>query len=126
MEPNITIVTRVAAATWCAVLANAMVLAAGPVEPPVTPSTTVNQSDASRETPSDARTAQDIDQRLKADPRHLFRHVNVTVEGGVARLGGFVYSEDALAKAKQIATETPGITRVDSEMKLQRNGDQPD
>ncbi len=130
MELNIgAVMVRTAAATLCATLASAMALAADPVDPAVTASTTVNQSDASRQTPSESRTAHDIDKRLKADPHHLFRHVNVTVHDGVARLGGFVYSDDALAKAKQIASETPGVTRVDNEMRLKRNGDnsnQPD
>ena len=104
MELNIgTVAVRMAAAALLAALGSATVLAAGPDDQAGTPSTTttINQSDASRESPSDARTAQEIDKRLKADPHHFFRHVNVTVENGVARLGGFVDSEDALTKAKQ-------------------------
>ena len=124
-----TVAARAAAATLCAALASALV-AANPSNPSNDPSsTTINKSDAAQESPSEARTAQDIDQRLKADPHHFFRHVNVTVHNGVARLGGFVDSEDALAKAKEIAGTTPGISRVDNEMKVQRNGNnanQPD
>ena len=132
MELNIgTVAAGAAAAVLWAALASAPALAAGPGDQPDPHSatTTINQSDASRQSPTDARTAQDIDKRLKADPHHFFRHVNVTVENGVARLGGFVDSEDALAKAKQIAGDTPGVTRVDNQMKLQRNGNnatQPD
>jgi osmotically-inducible protein OsmY len=123
MELNIgKALARVAAATLCTTLAVTTVLAAGPGDQAVSRSTTVNQSDASQQTPGDTRTAEEIDKRLQADPYHLFRHVNVSVQNGVARLGGFVYSSDALAKAKQIASETPGVTRVDNQMKLQRNG----
>ena len=129
MELNIgTVAAATAAAALSAVLATAMAEAALG-DQPGSPPTTINQSDASSQTPSDARTAQEIDKRLKADPHHFFRHVNVTVHDTVARLGGFVNSEDALAKAKQIASGTPGVTRVDNEMKVQRNGEnasQPD
>jgi osmotically-inducible protein OsmY len=129
MELNIgTVAAGAAAAALSAVLATASAQA-GPGDPAGTAPTTINQSDASRQSPSDARTAQEIDKQLKADPKHFFRHVNVTVHDGVARLGGFVDTQDALAKAKQIASATPGVTRVDSEMKVQRNGEnatQPD
>ncbi|MBV9726818.1 MAG: BON domain-containing protein [Gammaproteobacteria bacterium] len=129
MELNIgTLAAGSAAAVLSAVLMTATAQAA-PEDPAASPATTINQSDASRQSPSDARTAQEIDKQLKADPKHFFRHVNVTVHDGVARLGGFVDTQDALAKAKQIASATPGVTRVDSEMKVQRNGDnanQPD
>ena len=127
MELNIgTVLARTAAAILCTAVASAI---AGPGDQGGGPPTTTNQSDANRQTPSDSRTAEDIDRRLKSDPYHLFRHVNVTVQDGVARLGGFVYSSDALEKAKQIARETPGVRRVDNEMNLQRNGvndNQPD
>jgi osmotically-inducible protein OsmY len=128
MELNIgTVAAGSAAAVLWAVLGTATAQTA-PGDPASSP-TTINQSDASRQSPSDARTAREIDKQLKADPNHFFRHVDVTVHDGVARPGGFVDTQDALAKAKQIASSTPGVTRVENEMKVQRNGEnatQPD
>jgi osmotically-inducible protein OsmY len=84
--------------------------------------TNTSTSTVSAESTTDRHLAHDIDARLKADPHHFFRHVNVSVHDGVARLGGFVYTNDALDQARKIAGDTPGITRVDDQMKLERNG----
>ena len=128
MELNIGTLAVRTAVMVCAALASATVLAADPPGSAASDSTpdstyTRNQS------PNDARTAQDIDARLKADQYHLFRHVTVSVQNGVAQLSGFVYSTDALAKAKQIAGDTPGVTRVEDKVTLKRapdNNQQPD
>ncbi len=70
---------------------------------------------------SDARATKELDARLKADI-DLFRHVKVRVHDGVAHLTGFVYSTDALYRVKQLASDSPGITSVDDQVRLERNG----
>ena len=78
---------------------------------------------------ADARATKEVNDRLSADPKHFFRHVQVSVHDGVAELTGFVYSADAVYKAKQLAQQAPGVTRVDSQVRVERNGEngtQPD
>ena len=60
---------------------------------------------------------------LVADPIYFFRHVDVRVDGGVADLSGFVWSTDAIYRARRIATGVPGVTGVvTSHLELERNG----
>jgi osmotically-inducible protein OsmY len=58
---------------------------------------------------------------LNADPTFYFRHVDVSVDGGVARLRGYVWSQPALVRAQEIARNVPGVTAVRDEMELQRS-----
>jgi len=53
---------------------------------------------------------------------YYFRHVDVTVDDGVAHLSGYVWSTDAIYRARKIASQTPGITRVLNQLELERNG----
>ena len=78
---------------------------------------------------SDRRATKEVNDRLSADPKHFFRHVQVSVHDGVAELTGFVSSSDAVYKAKELAQQAPGVTRVDSQLRVERNGNnasQPD
>jgi osmotically-inducible protein OsmY len=60
---------------------------------------------------------------LQADPTYYFRHVDVQVNNGVARLSGFVWSADAVYRARRIASQTPGVTSVvTTGLELERNG----
>ncbi|MGB6604430.1 MAG: BON domain-containing protein [Steroidobacteraceae bacterium] len=62
---------------------------------------------------------------LNSDPYHYFRHVNVRVDDGVAILSGYVWTPDALYRARQIARGIPGVTRVvtsDLEQELEGRG----
>jgi hypothetical protein len=60
---------------------------------------------------------------LNADPIYYFRHVDVTVDNGVAHLSGYVWSTDAIYQARSIARNVPGITGVmTSQLQLERNG----
>jgi len=60
---------------------------------------------------------------LQADPIFYFRHVDVSVDNGVANLSGYVWSADAIYQARLIASRTPGVTRVVSnQLELERNG----
>lgn len=75
------------------------------------------------------RDAQDIvanyiTAELNADPWYFYRHVNVSVDDdGVASLSGYVWDAQAIYRARQIASQVPGVTRVvTSQLELERNG----
>ena len=53
-----------------------------------------------------------ISSALDADPHHFFRHVTVRVDNGVATLSGFVHSSSSINRARTIAGNVPGVTRV--------------
>ena len=59
---------------------------------------------------------------LNADPSYFFRHVDVRVDSGVVQLGGYIWSSEALYRAKQIAARVPGVTLVVNDMELERGG----
>ena len=61
--------------------------------------------------------------QLNADPIYYFRHVDVTVDNGVAHLSGYVWSADAIYAARKIASNVPGVTGVrTNQLQLERNG----
>jgi osmotically-inducible protein OsmY len=61
--------------------------------------------------------------KLNADPVYYFRHVNVSVDHGVAHLSGYVWSTDAIYRARYVAQSVPGISGVvTSQLELERNG----
>lgn len=74
-----------------------------------------SQEDATAE--SKIRTA------LNAEPNYYFKHVDVTVKDGVAHLRGKVGTADAMARAKQIARDAPGVTSVENDVKVERAGE---
>jgi hypothetical protein len=61
--------------------------------------------------------------QLNADPVYYYRHVNVSVDEGVATLTGYIWDTQAIYRARQIAGAVPGVTRVvTSGLELERNG----
>ena len=70
---------------------------------------------------SDEEITKAIQSALDADPNHFFRHVTVTVDKGVATLDGFVNSSQAINRARTIAGNVPGVTRVRNNLTLQPN-----
>jgi osmotically-inducible protein OsmY len=62
--------------------------------------------------PSDEAITKAIYSALNADPHHFFRHVTVRVDQGVATLSGFVHSSSSIYRARTIASNVPGVTRV--------------
>ena len=67
--------------------------------------------------------ANNVYSELNADPTYYFRHVDVTVDDGVAHLSGYVWSTDAIYAARKIAGNVPGVTGVTtSQLELERNG----
>lgn len=79
----------------------------------------------SKTSPADKQLAQTVYDRLKADQVDYYKHVTVSAENGVVTLGGTVESTDALAKAKKIASEVPGVTQVSNQMTVQRAPNHP-
>ncbi|MHB8475612.1 MAG: BON domain-containing protein [Steroidobacteraceae bacterium] len=72
---------------------------------------------------ADEDTAVRVYAALKADPIYYFPHVEVRVYGGVAHLSGFIWTADALFRAKEITAKVPGVTGVVNEMELEREGE---
>ena len=71
---------------------------------------------------ADAATTARIYAALEANPIYYFRDVEVSVDDGVALLGGYVWTTDALYHAQEITRGIPGVTRVHSSMELERQG----
>jgi hypothetical protein len=72
---------------------------------------------------ADALLADHIYLALNQDRYYFFRHVDVQVDNGVANLSGFVWSSDAIYRARQITRRVPGVTQVvTSNLELERNG----
>jgi osmotically-inducible protein OsmY len=60
---------------------------------------------------------------LNADPAYFYRHVDVRVEDGVADLSGYVWSTEAIYRAREITRQVSGVTRVvTSHLELEREG----
>jgi osmotically-inducible protein OsmY len=84
--------------------------------------TTAPQSPAP-ESPAEGALANRIYLALNADPIYFFRHVDVNVVDGVADLSGYVWSTDAIYRARQIAKGVPGVRNVvTSNLVLEREG----
>ena len=72
---------------------------------------------------SDEGLTKAVSSALDADPNYYYRHVNVRVDTGVAKLSGYVWSTDAIYAARKIARTVPGVTAVrTSQLQLERNG----
>jgi osmotically-inducible protein OsmY len=69
---------------------------------------------------ADDATATRVYAALDRNPTYYFRHVDVTVRNGVARLSGIVWTTDALYHAQRIARAVPGVIAVDDELELSR------
>ena len=63
---------------------------------------------------SDEGLTKAVSSALDADPNYYFRHVNVKVAKGVAKLSGYVDSSAAIYRARSIAGKVPGVTRVET------------
>ena len=63
---------------------------------------------------SDEKLTQAVSSALNGDPNYYYRHVNVRVDKGVAKLSGYVDSSSAIYRARSIAGKVPGVTRVET------------
>jgi osmotically-inducible protein OsmY len=71
---------------------------------------------------TDRALAGDVERSLLDDPRIFARHIDVSADRGVVTLSGFVWSTGDLYAAERIATNVPGVTRVDSNLELMVGG----
>ncbi|HVP34871.1 MAG TPA: BON domain-containing protein [Steroidobacteraceae bacterium] len=69
---------------------------------------------------ADAAITEQVSAALEANPIYYFRDVEVSVDYGVARLSGYVWTTDALYHAQQIARKVPGVIEVRDELELER------
>lgn len=63
--------------------------------------------------------------RGSVGPLYYFRHISVRADDGVVALTGYVWSPDALYRARQVARDVPGVRRVvttNLEMELEGRG----
>jgi BON domain len=109
---------------WTPLLMVAATLAvscsAAPPRPSVPPTAEGSRSD---QEPTDEGLANAVYSELNADPTYYFRHVDVKVDNGIAHLSGYVWSTDAIYRARAIARRVPGVTDVvTSQLELERQG----
>lgn len=71
---------------------------------------------------ADASLADQVRLALNADPQLYARHIDIYVDDGVVRLGGYVWSSDEFILARNDAESVPGVTAVDMQMQLMRGG----
>lgn len=69
---------------------------------------------------ADDATAGRVYAALDDNPIYFFRYVDVSVDNGVARLSGVVWTTDALYEAQKIARNVPGVIAVHDELELAR------
>ncbi|HXZ60831.1 MAG TPA: BON domain-containing protein [Steroidobacteraceae bacterium] len=91
--------------------------------PPQAPLSPGEASARAERAASDQVLASAVYSQLDADPVYYYRHVDVRVENGTAHLSGYVWSTDAVYRARRIAQSVPGITGVaTNQLELERNG----
>lgn len=71
---------------------------------------------------ADAATTERVYAALESNPIYYFRDVEVSVDYGIARLSGYVWTTNALYHAQMIARSVPGVASVRSQMELERQG----
>lgn len=103
---------------WTTVLIAAATLTASCASAPTQP-----PSASAKPVAADEVLANTVYSQLNADPTYYFRHVDVRIDNGVAYLSGYVWSADAIYRARRIARSVPGVGGVvTSQLELERNG----
>lgn len=70
----------------------------------------------------DKETKAAVENALGSDRILYSQHITVRANNGVVHLGGYVWNPDDLYEAQRIAETVPGVTKVVSELELERNG----
>jgi osmotically-inducible protein OsmY len=106
-----------------ALIAVAALTASCASAPPKAPVSAADEQARFESRVADESLAHTVYSALNADPMYYFRHVDVRVDNGIAHLSGYVWSTDAIYRARKIALKVPGITGVStSQLQLERNG----
>ncbi len=91
--------------------------------PPRPPVPSAAESARAEQGATDEVLANTIYSALNADPTYYYRHVDVRVDNGVAHLSGYVWSAEAIYRARTITSQVPGVTGVvTNQLELERNG----
>ncbi|HLX87085.1 MAG TPA: BON domain-containing protein [Acidimicrobiales bacterium] len=72
---------------------------------------------------ADKETAERVETALNADRALYAKHITARADNGVVRLSGYVWEAADLQLAMAIAEGVPGVSRVISDLELNRNGD---
>jgi hyperosmotically inducible protein len=92
--------------------------------PPAYPQAQTNAGGGPQTSPGESQAdkalAQRVYSKLTADSNDYYKHVTVSSTNGVITLGGTVDSTEALSKAKRLAAQVSGVSKVVDEMKLER------
>jgi osmotically-inducible protein OsmY len=75
---------------------------------------------SSKQSAGDDAIAKQVYDKLNADPTGYYKHVTVRADHGVVTLGGIVWSDDDLNKAKKIAASVPGVKNVVDRMTIEQ------
>jgi osmotically-inducible protein OsmY len=108
--------------TWTAALIAGAALtvscASAPPPPPVPPA-----PESKSELADNHALASTVSRHLNADPLYYFNHVDVRADNGVVYLSGYVWSTDAIYRARRVALSVPGVKDVrTNQLQLERNG----
>ena len=71
---------------------------------------------------ADKEIAAQVSSALSADPHIFARHIDVWADRGVVHLGGYVWTDTDLYRAKEIAGNVPGVRQVVDDLQLERDG----
>jgi len=116
-------VTHGSTIRWTAALMAAAMLTASCATAPSQPPPSTAASVRAEQGATDDVLANAVSAALSADPTYYYRHVDVRVDNGVAHLSGYVWTTDAIYRARTVASKVPGVTGVvTSQLELQRNG----
>jgi osmotically-inducible protein OsmY len=66
--------------------------------------------------------AERVELALNSDTELYARHIIVRANNGVVQLSGFVWDPPDLSEAVRIASAVQGVSRVENDLELQRNG----
>ena len=81
---------------------------------------TAHRTEAQKQ--ADKEIADRVDNALQADHLLYAKHISVRVDNGVARLSGYVWEAPDLIEAQRITAGVAGVTGVENDLELQRNG----
>ncbi len=78
-----------------------------------------------RETIADSEITATVQHRLTADRASNFSRVDVVTERGVVNLSGVVQSAKQRTHAEALARQVKGVTKVQNNIQIQRQGTRP-
>jgi osmotically-inducible protein OsmY len=68
--------------------------------------------------------AERVEAALNADRSLFAKHITAHADNGVVRLTGYVWEASDFEEATSIASNVPGVTKVENDLELNRNGNE--